>query len=40
MRVLWAKDAPMSPAEVLHDLNAGLAYTSIAHGIPEHPERR
>jgi predicted transcriptional regulator len=30
MRVLWAEDAPMSPAEVLDDLDAGLAYTSIA----------
>lgn len=30
MRVLWAKEEPMSPAEVLEDLDTDLAYTSIA----------
>jgi predicted transcriptional regulator len=30
MRALWANDEPMSPAEVLDELDAGLAYTSVA----------
>ena len=30
MRALWAHGEPMSPAEVLDDLDADLAYTSVA----------
>ena len=30
MRILWTANEPMSPAEVLEDLDDGLAYTSIA----------
>ena len=30
MRVLWARDEPMSPAEVLEGLDSDLAYTSLA----------